>query len=809
VAWFILKAALEYPARYRERLLRDVERYGRWIVKRIREKFAKYYPPHPRGQPTAYIWVRVFRCPECGVEIPSLKSLWLDREKGYAVYPEVTGDKVRLHVVRVEEIEKIKVGNRWESRVKVIKGPLRGIEFETRGFVSGGKLRCPKHGHIVEQEEVKRQYKEFLEKKEAEGARGVHPIKLVAVVLEGREYDEPTQEIGEACLRAERALVFLWKKLTLEQDLIPTDFIYQGEKTNELLLFGIKSWYQLFTARQLLVHAEMVRLIREAYRRILKEQLEKGDSKEEAEEYARAVTIYLMLAFGKLLDYNSTLTVWHTSRGVLVHTFDSHAYAWTWDFGEFDMTKTDKSLGWCFKNVMKSLRGIANRICNFANSNNVEIKVLAGDAEFLITNDGCTDIVFIDPPYLDNIQYAELSEYFYVWFKRILRDIYPEVFSFPEVLKSEEAVANKVRHGDRELARRFYREKMFRIFRAVHRALRDDGVFLLWFAHRTGEAWSTTVRSLLDAGFIITAVWPVRSEMERSIHVSGKAALRTSMIVVCRKRQEKAGGFLQDAIAELDQTIENRLVELDEMGLVGPDFMMGAMAHALKVASERWPLRDPSGELSPEECLSIVVDRAVGEAVSYVTRKVAPEIAAVDAPTRFYVLARDLYRDMIPWDDARRLALACQPGEISGDPVKEVVILSGLGVETSTSVKGEKQKLIRLLDHTERAKHGLLREPKYLIDYVHKAMVELESGSPERAAETLREAGPLARELLRVLVKILPKTVRRKKREIQNPERVAAVNLLYSVYGADGYSAYGAETPAQTRGESLEGYLGG
>ncbi len=358
VAWLILKAALEYPVKYGERLVRDVEKYGKILVERIREKFKEYYPPHPEGQPVNYIWVKMFRCPECGVEIPALKSLWLDREKGYAVYPEVVGNEVRLHVVKVEEIKRIKVGNREESLVRIVEGPFEGEQFETKGFVRGGKLVRPKHGHVIGNKDVWKIHEENLSHP---GLFYSNPIRLVAVALEGREYDEPTQAVLEGYRRAVEELVSRWNDYS-SAGLFPSYTILEGEKTVDVLRFGLTKWTELFNARQLLVHAEMVRTIRDLYHEVIKDASERGMSEDEATEYAKAIVTYLTIMFGKLLDYNSILTVWHTSRGVLVHTFDSHAYAWTWDFGEAGVIHPESGLSWILKNVLKSLRGITKRV---------------------------------------------------------------------------------------------------------------------------------------------------------------------------------------------------------------------------------------------------------------------------------------------------------------------------------------------------------------------------------------------------------------------------------------------------------------
>ena len=777
VAYTILKAALEYPVKFGSRLIRDVDNYGRKVLRKLRSKISQYFPAHPIGQPLNYVWARIFYCPECGCEIPTLVSLWLDRVKGYAFYPELKGEKVELRIVKVEELERRREGGKIESTVRVKEGELTGKTFDTRGYVNRGVLECPKHRHTVDGDESKRQYKAHLEEREAKGYHGSHPARLVAAVLKGRVYVEPTEEMKKAYEKAEEDLKRNWEEI-VDEDLIPIETIPHGDKTIEPLRWGITAWYGLFNDRQLLVHAEIVRLLRDLKGRVLEDEVRKGRSREEAEEYSKVITTYLTLAFGKTLDYNSTLTSWDRHQGAINHVFDTHAYGWTWAFGEGDQLHDKTGYSWCLRNSLKSLRGLVKRLEQV----NSTVNIVYGDASKIDTPEK-VDVILIDPPYYDNIQYGELSDYFYVWFKKILGDIYPEAYCVPETPKVDEAVANRVRHGSRKLAAGFYEDKAREIFANQYRILRDEGIFVLWFAHKTGAAWSKTIRALLDTGFTITAVWGVRTEMARSLHISGKAALRTNLILTCRKR-EGGGGYLQDAVKEMEQGLEARLEELEEFGVVGPDFLMAAQAEALKVASRHWTLRDPQGRMSAGEILDFMMNLAVGHAVSYITRKVAPQIVGVDAPTKFYVLTRHLFGDLVSYDDARRLALACLGASGIADPVREIAVDTGLGRMASTRIGGESIKALQLIEPWERVRRGRISddEDAPIIDWIHRAVSLLEEGgSTMEAAEALARAGGAACSVIRALYQILPDHLTKGRRTIVNQEKIHIQTLLLSV----------------------------
>jgi len=389
----------------------------------------------------------------------------------------------------------------------------------------------------------------------------------------------------------------------------------------------------------------------------------------------------------------------------------------------------------------------------------------------------------IDPPYYGNVHYSEISDYFYVWFRKILGNFYPGAFKTLETPKQEEAVANRVRHGSAKLASNHYDQKMSQVFANVHKALGNDGVFLLWFAHKAGAAWTTTVRALLDSGFAITALWGVRSEMTTSLHITGKAALRTSIIMVCRK-QQNGGGYVQDALQALNKTIGPRLQELEDQGLMGPDFLMGAQAEALKVASAHWSIRDPSGQLRPEQSLDLLLDNATGAAVNHITRKVALEITGIDAPTKFYILTKLLYSDEAPYDESRRLALACLGASGTGDPVQELVEKTGLGKLAATQVSGERAKMVTLSATWDRARAGQLfkARPTSTIDYIHAAITALEEGRPiTDAATQIAKAGPIACEALKALYHILPDEVTIGRRTTRNKEKLHVQTLLLTV----------------------------
>ena len=782
VAYVILKTGLEYPAHYGDRLVVDVERYGKQVLTQLRERVRTYYPTVNGEQPTGYIWVKTFTCPECGCMIPAVKQSVIDRVNGVALYPEMEERSICLHIVKVEDA--------GEGKLRVREGPLKGRTFDSRGYVQRGVLECPLHRHTVSGEETKRQYIEHLAEREKEGFHGSHPAILAAAVFKGGKFTEPTTEMVEAYRHAEEYLKTNWSQY-IEEDLIPIELHEKGE-SDRVVEYGINTYIRMFNARQLIVHAELVKLIRDTRLRIAEDERRKGRSPVEAEEYGNAVAAYLTLAFGKTLNYNSILTSWDIAQGSIRDTFDTHAFAWTWDHAEAEMLNDKTGYSWCLNKVTKQVGKIVKRI-----SGNIDI--LVSDAAFPPSNiiPQCGfDVIVTDPPYYGNVQYAEVSDYFYVWFKRVLKDAYPEAFTAVETPKQEEAVANRVRHGGSKLANAYYEKKMTNIFTAMNHSLVQDGAFILWFAHKSGAAWSSTINALLNSGFTITALWGVRAEMERSLHISGKASHKTNIIMVCRKRTGE-GGYIQDVLSTLESSLEPRLQELEGYGIIGPDFIMGAQAEALKAASQRWPLKDPEGKITGQEMLDLVLNQAVDYAVNYVTRKIAPQIVGVDAPTKFYVIAKYLYNDAIPYDDARRLALACLGTTGIGDPVKQVALDIDLGEFETMTVSGERAKVLNLTNPLDRFRNGRLNTTPSapIIDHIHRAIALLEEGkTPAQAGETILEAGSIALEVLKALYQILP--------DKSSPE----YNHIQTLVLTTSQEGFTLRKPPQTRNTKITDY---
>jgi putative DNA methylase len=284
------------------------------------------------------------------------------------------------------------------------------------------------------------------------------------------------------------------------------------------------------------------------------------------------------------------------------------------------------------------------------------LQVQQGSATELPYPDNFFDAVLTDPPYYDNVPYSDLSDFFYVWLKRVVGDLYPELFATPLTPKSEEMVADASKAGGMENAMQRFEEMLTQAFREIHRVLKPDGIAVIVFAHKTTEAWETVINALLEAGLYMTASWPIHTEMQARLRAQESAALASSIYMVCRKRTTSEVGEYPKVRREIEERVRQKLAQFWEEGIRGADFFMSAIGPAVEAFGKYARVEKLSGErVSVAELLEYVrkvvsqfaLERVLGSA----------QLGGVDAPTCFYLLYRWTYNHArVPFDEARKLA---------------------------------------------------------------------------------------------------------------------------------------------------------
>jgi putative DNA methylase len=616
-------------------LLQAVSAWGAWVLEEARKELEQFYPKDADGSiPVGYIWARTLPCqnPACGAEIPLMRQTWLAKKENR---------KIALKLIP----------NRGARRVEVEILGANGepIDFDPEeGTVSRAHVRCPLCGGTIDDKTTRRLFRE-----------GKSGQRLMAVVLHhpnrpGKTYRLPTEHDHEAFRAAEAALVRARYRLTQDwgMDPVPDEPTPIGggpgaERAFSVYKYGLTRWGDLFNPRQKLALITFAEKVRQAHAHLLAQGAKP--------EFAKAVATYLAFYVCKLSDFCSTLCTWTPTFEKIAHTFSRQALPMCWDYIETNLlSESTRSVFSVQEDVIRVVAHLTD--IPPANPQPVSPAIVHGTATALPWPDNFFDAVLTDPPYYDNVPYSDLSDFFYVWLKRTIGDLYPELFATPLTPKSEEMVADASRAGGMENAMRRFEEMLTQAFREIHRVLKPDGIAVIVFAHKTTEAWETVINALLEAGLYLTASWPIHTEMQARLRAQESAALASSIYMVCRKRTTSEVGEYPKVRKEIDARVRQKLTQFWEEDIRGADFFMSAIGPAVEAFGKYARVEKLSGEPVTVTELLEYVRKVVAE---FALERVlgSAQLGGVDAPTRFYLLYRWTYKHArVLFDEARKLA---------------------------------------------------------------------------------------------------------------------------------------------------------
>jgi adenine-specific DNA methylase len=771
VAALILKATVEFPHKYGNAVLQRYKELGAKFRDRCVERLAQYYPAEPKANwiPDGYLWARTIKCPYCGGVVPLSPNWRLDAKgTGVRLVPQTEGDDRRMGF-------------------EIVKKTAQHSE----GTVKGGDATCPfpDCGRVIDGDVIKTQAKAkemgdqlYAVVYKEEVVTG-YTQKGKAKTKKNRGYRAPRPE-DDLTAGVQQALD---EKLSEWQarSIVPTEEIPDGNKTSEPKRYGATHWQDVFAPRQLLGHCTSVE--------VLHDLIDDLGGTSAASEIDRAAVAYISVALDKMLNYNSRMSVWMSTREVVANTFNRHDFAFCWSYAEMAPTITGLGYDWAFEQTGKSLKeliGLAGGkkegqgVFAETQSANNAITVTCESGDNLEHVDaGTIDAVVMDPPYYDNVMYAELSDFFYVWLKRTAGLLYPELFTQYLTDKDREAVANVAKFADasavkgsggaRVRAHRDYRERMQKIFTEVRRVLKPDGIMVLMFTHKATGAWDALAKGLVDAGFIITASWPVNTEAEGSLHIKEKNAAKSTIFLVCRPRPDAGSEitYWEDVQPQVKGKVQAKMKEFQDAGIGGVDLYLSSFGPALEVFSKHWPMKRGRAMQKPEKVRQIKLiedeewdpyavtpEDALMEARAAVKAWRLDQLTTIkrhtmlDPVTEFFVLAWDAFQaPEFPADEALKLA------RVVG--VNFDVQLNGKILELTGS-SGSRQ--VKLLDSVTRHQKGMLNttggEP--VLDALHNAARLVREQNLNVAREALKQAGILQSDELKkglqALLTVLP-----------------------------------------------------
>jgi putative DNA methylase len=633
VAAVILHATIDYPARFGLGLAEQIARWGNRLRQQMVEELADLFPSSEieeehqeelrqqlrycpellpnfvNEQLDGFIFTRQVTCPHCGGEAPLLNTCWLSKETGDPWGARIVTDgKARGGKVTFETYRVIR-GRGPTGEDPNMATVDRGIGqcVHCKQAIAGDEIKVQARGESPYGHWTDRLYSVVAIRLEPLLDRNGQPQRYTSGSRAGeiktrkvRFFRPPNDRDLQALQETERRLQEKWPTWEAA-GLIPTERFPEGNDTRPIQ-YGMPRWCDLFTPRQLLGHLTLV----EGLNRLKPEILAQL-----GQDRARAVVTYLQFAIDKGLDYNSRLTRWEYTRGIVKGTFGRHDFSLKWTFGEMIFTGPNSGAAWTLSQIVsvyEQIAGYAREVTPLIQSGAFPPPtILYGTAAHMpsIGNDSI-DLICMDPPYYDNVQYGELSDYFYVWQRRTLADLYPDLFTRRLVDKVNEAVANPARDGSAQAAKTTYQRMMGEIFVECRRALKENGILTLMFTHKSQDAWEALTRSLIEAGWTITAAFPVESEAAESLHQKDMAAAASSIFLSCRKRAyNPLGPAVWTGLAgrgvqqQIRNAVKEALVEFSPLHLTPVDEMVAAYGRALRVLSQQWPVMDGDEAVSP------------------------------------------------------------------------------------------------------------------------------------------------------------------------------------------------------------------
>ena len=635
-----------------------VRAWGRWVLERARQELMARYPTVD-GEPTvAYLWARTARDPQTTGRIPLLKTFWLGKKRGKRVavlpVPKTDGSGVTFKLLREPDlaqprrvVEQHDFLQRWEVTAETLE------EFLKNGTMNRAGVWSPCTGRpgviALTMEDLRRQ-----------GQQGLLGTQMMAVVVEAtvkggrrtrKHYRLPTdQEYRVAQVEVED----LTDAFNGVPNGIPAEPLAPvGTLGFRVPLYGFKRWGELFTSRQLLALAAFVRNARAAHQLMCSANL----------NLSEAVSAYIALCIDRLADYSSAVCSWHNTGEKMRNTFGRFALPMVWDFCEVNpLSETSGNfLGaveWVALFVSHALQA-----CSKCPA--VSIKRESATA----STSQRQDVVLTDPPYYDAIPYSDLMDFFYVWLKRSALGLAADV---DENLNAD--VSPKWDHakgdgelvddgsrfgGDKALSKQAYENGMAKAFARSCEQLGEHGRLVIVFANKSVDAWETLVGALIRGGAVVTASWPIQTEIPNRTRGLSSAALSSSVWIVSRKRASAAlPGWEEPVLERMKQVLFDRREELGginilqyyfDLGIRGPDFIWAALGPALQSYSEHPFVKKTSGGMMTvreflNEVRKLVLQFSLGELPGFrdLQRETQGrgETVALDPVTQYYLLHR-------------------------------------------------------------------------------------------------------------------------------------------------------------------------
>ena len=653
VATAILHGTVDLPFRLDEGFPEVLSQWGENWCQLIKDRLARFFH-RTDEQRLACVWALTVPCPTTGHPTPLLPNHWLARTAQQKVaiklHPDSNTGRISIELIANATASE---GNQFTYKRRAATSVFTGDTFDGKYIAT--EAQAGRMGHLL------------------------YAIAYRPSNGRGTQFRVPVDEDFAALEEAERYLKAKWAEWDAK-GLIPTEPFPRGSD-NRPLTYGMPRWCDMFTPRQLVTLVTAVECLHE----VLEEAAGELDL-----DTLKALNLYLSFAIDKVVNYNSRLASWDDTRIKMRSKFDQHNFSIKWTCAEMEGVDACR---WGLEQVIDCYRDISNLVDTGHPSINgtllrdqdsapiLPAEPTLASATALPYKDQSVDAIVTDPPYYNNVMYAELSDYFYVWLKRSLKPYWPELCRQHLSDKDNEAVSNRARFADmatysgrgkkppgavtaQELAEDHYQSMIARTFSEAYRVLRDNGAMTVMFTHKRADAWNALAMGLLNAGFRIESSWPVSTESEHSLHQKGKNAANATILLTCTKRESSEPAWWDDIQTEVRESAREAAIRHAEDGLAGVDVTLASFGSVLSVLSRHWPVYtgnlDPDGNrqvISPEVVLDLAREEVGRTKIARLLR--GRQEYQFDPPTQWWLLAwHDFGAPKFPASEAIKLSHA-------------------------------------------------------------------------------------------------------------------------------------------------------
>lgn len=602
VAWLIEKGSLEFPAKYGSKLRDDFVKYANESLSETKKELGKYFD----DSHLSYLWCWCIRCPYCSQRFPLLNHMYVVKTSKQKLGIKIIPKNQNFSIELVENISDDD-GQKYTQK--------------------GGKAVCISCTNTIQRDTMTKDITKYKDRE---------MIVIQIQSKQGREYEVATKkDKAQYC----KAIQYFNTKLDEfeKNDLIPKEEILASHrKKHTLWNYGITTWDQYFDERQTLVLCTFIQNIKKVCENI------------QDKSYRKVICTYLAFVLAKRVDNAGFGVIWDSGSTKPVHLLTMRQPRISYNFAESNpFVKINGSILNIIHSIAKSIE-FTQRLQTSAVCKNKSVTTKSNKQY---------DLIITDPPYGDDVQYGELSEFFYVWIYRVLSDYYDIPSRIP---LDEDYCESQGRFADKKQAKKFFGAGLKKSFKAMNEKLKDDGLLVVLFAHSSTEAWNQFLVAIQESKFKIVSSYAIHTELATNPLARNKASFMSSIMVTCRKITEESIKFFEDLIPEIDDSVKRTLDEIPERRLLElplTDLLIMVYGKVLEVSTQHTELKSHEKNFVPD--FETLIKNARSAIIRYLLVKLLkkqPNI--VGSRMSFYLINKIYHNDQIPADDVIKFAQA-------------------------------------------------------------------------------------------------------------------------------------------------------